>query len=330
MPSNSTMTKFEQSVEAPSKKSKQIRNNPIKDMFETPILQSFMIKSNLTINLLNLVNTLPIPLVNSELSCRSGTIIAIKYKNIIKGKENLFKTKRGFKNTCHLIMCHTLEKRQKKLIHIRITAIGTFQVVGIPSIDVEKIVYKVFLILEKLNKNNNIFTSVSTIHNDISCDENKTENNRGIADYAPVVNRLEIVIVPIFNNYALPLSSLVTKKIFENSKIQIVQKFIDNNFLSFTVPRDSAVTIKKSFAYEDFRHHPLRYITWNKKYGKIIRYIDYDSYTTLLKDIQKDNAQCKKYLTLRLFSTGKVLISGFDDILIKEGVEKFLDVCDKF
>ena len=319
---------------ASSKKSKKVRDNHIDNIFDTPILQSFLIKSNLTINLPNLVNFLPVPLVHSELSCRSGTIIAVKYKNIIKGKENLFKTKMGFKNTCHLIICHTLEKRQKKLIHIRITAIGTFQVVGVPAVDVEKIIYKVFLILEKLNKNNNIFTSVSTINDDISerpsPSGRPTENNRGIANYSPIINRLELVIVPIFNNYALQLSSIVTKKIFENSKIQIIQKFIDNKFLSFTVPHDSAVTIKKSFSYEDFKHHPLRYITWNKKYGKIIRYIDYDSYTTLLKDIQKDNAQCKKYLTLRLFSTGKVLISGFDNILIKQGIEQFLNVCDKF
>jgi len=46
---------------------------------------------------------------NDELS-RSG-----KYKNTIKGNDSLFKTKNGFKNACHLIMCHTLDKRKKTL-----------------------------------------------------------------------------------------------------------------------------------------------------------------------------------------------------------------------
>jgi hypothetical protein len=297
-------------------------NNKVSNMFHTPILQSFLVKSNLSINLFNLVSFLPIGSLvngsiepnspNSEFSCRSGTIIALKYKSILKGKDDLFKTKIGFKNACHLIMCHTLVKRKKKMIHIKITAVGTFQVVGIPAVDVEKVVYKVFLLLEKINKNDNIFTVLE------SSSKIKT-----------VINRLEIVIVPILNNYMLTLSPNMTKKIFQNSKVQIVQKFIDNEFLSFTVPKDPAVTIKKPFVYEDFRDHPIRYITWNK-YGKIIRYIEYDSYTTILKDIQRHNAQCKKYLTLRLYSTGKVLVSGFNEILIKQGVEQFLKSCHQF
>lgn len=292
-------------------------NDPL-DPFDTPILQSFLVKSNLIINLSNLVDKLPLNSVpnnsNSE-SCRSGTVLALKYNNAIKGQGDLFKTKTGFKNACHIVMCHTLDKRRKKMVHIKITAIGTFQVVGIPAIDVEKVIYKVFLLLEKINKNNNIFTYC------VVKSTSKTEI---------VQNRFEIVIVPILNNYMLTLSPNVTKNIFQNSKAEIVQKFIDNKFLSFMVPNDPAITIKQSFLYEDFSNHPIRYITWNKKYGKVTRYIEYDSYTTLLKDTQKLNAQCKKYLTLRLYSTGKVLVSGFDEILIKEGVEKFLDVCDQF
>jgi hypothetical protein len=282
-------------------------------IFDTPILQSFLVKSNLVIDLSNLIDTLPVaPLPFKDLSYRSGTIIAIKYKNTIKGKDTLFKTKIGFKNACHLIMCHTLDKRKKKLIHIKITAIGTFQVVGIPAVDVEKVIYKVFLLLEKLNKNNDIFTYISP------------KNDKQV-DY-----RLEIVIVPILKNYMLSLDPEVVKKLFCHSKVEIIQKFIDNKFLSFMVPNDSAITIKKSFLYKDFSNHPVQYITWNKKYGKLVRYIEYDSYTTLLKDIQKENARCKKYLTLRLYSSGKFLVSGFDEILIKKGVESFLSVCDQF
>ena len=309
------------------------------NIFGTPILQSFLVKTNLSINLHNLVNFLPI--VTSfvqddehkfyknaqeqsttrhwwdndakslpELS-RSGTIIALKYKNTIKGNDSLFKTKNGFKNACHLIMCHTLDKRKKKLVHIKITAVGTFQVVGIPAVDVEKVIFKLFLLLEKINKKCDIFTYVSAT---------KTVEH----------NRLEIVIVPILNNYMLTLDPKTTEKIFQNSKVHIAQKFIDNNFLSFMVPNDPAITIKKSFTYEDFSNHPIKYITWNKKRGKTIYYIEYNSYTTLLKDAQKENSMAKKYITLRLYSTGKVLVSGFDKILIQQGVEQFLSICDTF
>jgi hypothetical protein len=283
------------------------------NIFHTPILQSFMVKSNLSINLSNLVDALGahIDLLEKEIeSCRSGTLVALKYKNTIRGKDDLFKTKTGFKNACHLIMCHTL------------------QVVGIPVVDVEKVVYKVFLLLEKINKTNDIFRYVSA-----------TKDDNDTAGLCPVVshnfkteehNRLEIVIVPILNNYMLTLSANMTKNIFQNSKVQIIQKFIDNNFLSFMVPNDPAITIKKSFSYKDFSNHPIRYITWNKKCGKVVRHIEYDSYTTLLKDIQKENARSKKYLTLRLYSTGKVLVSGFDEILIQNGIQKFLSICDQF
>lgn len=307
------------------------------DIFNNPILQSFTVKSNLSIKLTNLVDVLtftPTP------SPRSGTLVALKYKNIVKGQGDLFKTKIGFKNACHFIMCHTLDKRKKKMVHIKLTANGTFQVVGIPAVDIEKVVYKVFLLLEKLNKKTSIFEYVLNGPKDHEqAAESKETNLKGQHDHPDLSyntinrcgqNRLEIVIVPILNNYILTLTPTTTKKIFQNSKVEIVQKFIDNKFVSFMVPNDPAITVKKSFLYEEFSNHPIKYITWNKKYGKIIRYIEYDSYTTLLKGTQKENAHYKKYLTLRLYSTGKVLISGFDEILIKEGVEKFLNVCDQF
>lgn len=80
------------------------------NFFNTPILQSFLVKTNLSINLNNFVDNVPI----IQASCRSGTIVALKYKDTTKGKDDLFKTKNGFKNACHIIMCHTLDKRKKK------------------------------------------------------------------------------------------------------------------------------------------------------------------------------------------------------------------------
>jgi hypothetical protein len=269
-----------------------------------PILQSFLVKTNLFINLSNLIEEL-VP--SGTLESRAGTIVALKYNDRIKGPSHFFKTKAGFKNACHVIMCHTFVKRKKKLIHIKVTTIG-FQVVGVPPVDVEKVVYKLFSILEKHNKNERIFKTI-----------NKTETNR-----------LEILIVPILNNYTMNLSIKKRNKIFKNSKVDIIQKFIDEKFLSFMVPGDKAITIKKSFTYENFSNHPVKYIVWRKKHGKVVKYTDYESYTTLLYGRQKDNAFRKKYITLRLFCTGTVCISGFSDIMVEEVVKEFLKICDKF
>lgn len=302
--------------------SNQVRQNATgsapHDAMETKnILQSFLVKTNIAINLNNLVNTLPnyIPHPNilDVSTYRSGTIIALKYKNIIKGNDQLFKTKTGFKNACHLIICYTLnnKKRAKKMIHVKITAV-TFQVVGIPAVDVEKIIYKIFLLLEKINKSLQVFTYVSAT--------DKPKKN----------NRLEIVIIPILNNYMLTLPSKTTEHIFQHSKVKIAHKFIKNGFISFMVPNDPAITIKKVFVYDDFSRFPIQYIIWNRKCGQTIQYIEYDSYTTLLKDTQKSNAQRDKYLTLRLYSSGKVLASGFHEKLIKKGLEHFLTICNTF
>lgn len=314
VPASSKAQDTEQSRPKLTKKNLKGLNKP--NIFDFPILQSFLVKSNLLINLEKFVESLSVIIdqqtKSTELTCRSGTIIAIKYKNTIKGKDDLFKTKTGFKNACHIIMCHTLDKRRKKMIHIKITAIGTFQVVGIPAVDVEKVVYKVFLLLEKMNKTIDIFKYV-------------------FADKTDISNvRFEIVIVPILNNYMLTLDQNITEKIFHNPKEQIVQKFKDNNFIIVLIPNDPAISIKNSFTFNDFSNHPVSYITWNKKYGKITRYIEYASYTTLLNDIQEKNAKDTKYVTLRLYSTGKVLISGFDEILIKKSLDKFLFICDQF
>lgn len=289
-----------------------------RSFFDTPVLQSFLVKSNLLINLSNLVDSLS--LHNS--SSRSGTIIALKYNDIIKGQDDIFKTKVGFKNACHLIMHYTLfNKRVKKMVHIKVTSIGTFQIIGVSAIDVERIIYKIFLIFEKINKYQKIYTYKPTIKNN----ENQTKFETEIAH-----NRLEVVIVPVLNNYILKLNPKLINKIFQNPKVKIIQKFIDSKLVSFILPNDPAITIKKVFSYEEFSNHPVKYIVWNKKYGKSIQYIEYDSYTTLLSDHQKINAQSKKYLTLRLYTTGKVLVSGFNKILIKDTIEQFLSICDQF
>ncbi|ABF82047.1 hypothetical protein MIV017R [Invertebrate iridescent virus 3] len=289
-------------------------------MIDSPTLESFLVKSNLTINLSALVDRL-IPLIfeNQKLyketgGYRSGSIVALKYNNIVEGE---FKKHTSFKNACHIVMCHTLDKRKKKLIHIKITAIGTFQIVGISTCHVEKIIFKIFLLMEKLNKDSATPQPIYTYFS-----ANPTANVQH--------NRFEIVIIPILFNHMLTLDPNLRKRIFSHSKVKIAENFIKNGFVSFIVPNDPAITIKKQFSYADFCNYPIQHVIWSAKSGKTAQYIAYDSYTTLLKDGQKTNAQDKKYLTLRLFSTGKVLVSGFNEVLIKNGVQKFLSVCDTF
>lgn len=273
----------------------------------TPILQSYMVKSNLLIDLARLVE-----LLNITNSTRSGTITALKYKDYIKGNTDLFKTKNGFKNACHLTMIHTLDavfeqhlKRVKKVVHIKITAIGTFQVVGVPVVDVEKIIYKLFLALEKLNKNFEVF-------------QTKTHY------------RLEIVIVPILNNYVIKLSNDAIDNIFQNSNVQIIHKFIKHKFLSFKIDNDPAITVKRAYVYDEFKGNGVRYVTWTKKQGKVVQNIEYDSYTTLLSGASLQNARDKKYVTFRLYNTGKILISGFDETLVSKSLTQLFQTIKEF
>ena len=59
-------------------------------------------------------------------------------------------------------------------------------------------------------------------------------------------------------------------------------------------------------------------------------FIEYESYTTLLTEEQRKVAICKKYLTFRMFSTGKILVSGFNEITVNEGIARFLKMCENF
>jgi hypothetical protein len=283
------------------------------------ILQSFLVKSNLILSMATLVNRLPIKTSN-----RSGTIIALKYNNCIKGDLNLFKNKIGFKNACHLIMWHTLEnQRKKKMVHVKMTSSGTFQIIGVSEDDVEKIVYKIFLAIEKLNKVCKVYEYLSVV----------SSMNMLCKTTSPQSLRFEIIIVPILCNYMVTLSTEITQNIFQNLKSSVVQRFIDNGFLCFMIPNDYAITIKRPFTYEEYKHHPIRHVTWNKKngkYGKVLQYIEYQSYTTLLKGVQKHNSTRKKYLTLRMYTTGKVLVSCFNEAAIHFEIERFLEVCRTF
>jgi hypothetical protein len=264
------------------------------------ILQSYVIKTNLKINLLNLINGLNVP--NEDDDCieptkyRSGTILSMKYKNIIKGRK-YFKSDKGFKNVCHLIICYNID-RKKKLLHVKVTATGNFQIFLNSNINAEKVVYKIFSIFEKVNKALNIFTTISKY-------------------------RLELLIVPTLKNCMLKLNHENYDKFFKNSKGDIIQKFIDCNYLSFMIPNDPAIIIKDPYEYKEFKNHPLRYIIYTA-YSQKILYINYESYTSLLTNTQKQKAIIKKYVTLRLFSTGNILVSGFNEIVVNESIKKFL------
>lgn len=288
---------------------------------ETEIFSSFLVKTNILINVNILVNVLSPYILNNikTKTYRSGKIIALKYKNILIGEEEYFKKKTGFKNACHLIMSYTLigEKRIKKLIHVKITAV-TLQVMGVlVNEDVQKVVFKLFVLLEKINKSAQIFSYTNASPKTSARVKN---------------NRLEIVIVPVLNNYVINLPANVKQVIFKNySKIQIAQKFSQNKFISFIVPNNPAITIKKMFTYEEYSKLPIQYVTWSRARGQSVLYIEYDSYTKLLDDSsQKLKAQGDKYLTMWLYSSGKILVSGFHQTLVKEGLKHFLDICNQF
>src|SRR5574343_486267 len=87
-------------------------------MNHKPIIQSFLIKTNIRIDIVNLIEHIEI----STQSVRSGSILAVKYKDVIKGNASLFKSSVGFKNSCHLLICYIAQMQQKKFIQVKITS----------------------------------------------------------------------------------------------------------------------------------------------------------------------------------------------------------------
>lgn len=268
------------------------------------ILQSYVVKTNLRFNLDNLINGFSVPTneteFNSSLKYKSGTILSLKYKDVIKGIKTCFKCERGFKNVCHLMVYFNIN-RKKKLINVKISSNGNFQFLTTDLINAEKIVYKIFTSFYRLNKSLNLYKTVGK-------------------------NKLELLIVPILKNCMVKLDLKKYNIFLNNSKGDKIQKFIKNNYLSFMVPHDSAIIIKDSYCYKEYKDHPLRYITYTD-YNKNVVYVTYESYISLLSTKhQKQNAMKKKYVTLRLFSTGNILVSGFNEIVVKESIEKFLSI----
>lgn len=270
------------------------------------VLQSYVVKTNLRFNLDNLINGLNVPNENDStdlLKYKSGTILSLKYKNVIRGIKACFKCERGFKNVCHLMVCFNIN-RKKKLVNVKISSNGNFQFLITDLNNAEKIVYKIFTAFEKINKTLNLYTIVGK-------------------------NRLELLIVPILKNCMVKLNLEKYNIFLNNSKGDKIQKFIKNNYLSFMVPHDSAIIIKDSYCFNDYKNHPLRYIIYTD-HGKNVTYVTYESYISLLTTKhQKQNAMKKKYVTLRLFSTGNILVSGFNEIVVKESIKKFLSVFEK-
>jgi hypothetical protein len=258
-------------------------------MLNTPILQTFIVKSNLDVNISALVNGLIIKPVKNT---RPGTIVALKHNNLIKGTSSFFKTNIGFKNACHLVISNG-----HKMVHVKITSVGTFQVIN--DQNVEKIIYKLFLTMLKI--------------------PNCIQTNPADTPY-----KLELVIVPILKNYVITLDPDLTHQIFKLPKDIIIQKFINQKFICFMMPKDTAIHIKMSFIYEEYCKNPVKWAVWKKHTNKgekspCVKQIEYDSYNVILNHGPKNN----KYVTLRLYHTGKLLISGFDEILIQKCMVRF-------
>jgi hypothetical protein len=286
-----------------------------------PHMQCFLVKSNLTIDLRRFADYM---IVRPGRDARSGTIVALKYQNDTRGAQHLFKKKSVFKNSVQLIMSfrgHSDSTRLKKLVNIKISSIGTFQVLGVQIEDVSKIVFKIFTLMEKQNRYN-IFTYYVALRP-------SSEQSRSRSSDI----RLEIVIANILANYVLELDPRIVNKLYSDP-ITIFRK---HNFICFKIPTDHAITIKKSFEYNEFKHLPVPYITWYKRYGKIERFIEYDSFATLSRSdliegrSVETNCEVKRYVNIRVFRTGKAIISGFHEMLVERAINEFLYIFkDKF
>lgn len=251
-------------------------------MISKPVHQLFKVQTNLTINLFEFTNNVKI-----SKTFNNGTVVAVKYKNIVVDYNNIFKTKTSFKNACHIVMFYN-----DKSIPIKITSVGNFQIIGVSEDEIEKIVCKLYTIFIKLN-------------NKLS------KENLFISNVPPCFN---FVIIPILKNYVIELDC---SKMFEKGINNIIEKFINHNFICYKLPNDHAITIKSV----DDSNFLVKHISLMN--GCITR--DYIIY---------ENIKKTKYISIRVYTSknklNKINISGVNDISIIKCMNIFQQVYLEF
>jgi hypothetical protein len=295
----------------------------------------------------------------------SGTIVALKHRSETRGAGHLFKKKSSFKNSVQLIMSFRTipssssfvkeggvrpaasQKRIKNLINIKISSVGTFQVFGVQMEDVSKIVFKLFTLMEKQNRYD-IFTYYvapnsrslnrpegdrpekakgapnapnTSVQQTYTSEKGVYTSEKGVA----ISHDFEIVISNILANYVLELDPHIVTKLYSNPTTTRI--FKKHDFLCFKIPTDHAITIKKSFEYDEFKTLPVAYITYKRR-GKIERFIEYDSFNELRSKTSPLTKYPKKYVNIRVFRTGKAIVSGFHQMLVERVINEFLYILE--
>jgi hypothetical protein len=201
--------------------------------------------------------------------------------------------------------------------------------------DVSKIVFKLFSLMEKQNRYD-IFTYYVAPNsrslnrpNPAPVPGDRPEKAKGAPNTSVqqtyTSHNFEIVISNILANYVLELDPYIVAKLYSNPTTTHI--FKKHDFICFKIPTDHAITIKKSFDYDEFKTLPVAYITY-KRHCKIERFIEYNSFNELRSKTSPLTKYPKKYVNIRVFRTGKAIVSGFHQMLVERVINEFLYILE--
>lgn len=292
--------------------------------------KTFIVMTNLILNIENLFNFLPITeyiLVpkrrgrkkknesvdpNKDIPC--GSIITLEYQNRIRGvdlkkkkKKNKYVKKRGnyFRNSVTVVMI-----MEDKKINYKVSRNGKFQMTGCKENEQAEKCVKCFWDYIKDTKDIYTFTE------DEEEEENKSEENK-----KKNIN-LKTIFIPAMRNIDFSLNFLVDREKLD----KYFNTYTEYNSLLETSFGYTGVNIKIPILkpITDLKLKQMRYVD-NKWINN--EYAPYSDYLKMLpkKDVDK-KLKKQRYNTFLVFHSGKIIMSGMEASFMRDVYYEFLDI----
>ena len=226
---------------------------------------------------------------------KDGSIITMKYEDKIKGVE--FKRKKKstfFRNAITIVMVI-----KDKLINLKISKNGKFQITGCKSIDNCK---EAVLFLLNIIINTPIFFK------------------------PPPTNTLNIIFNIVMTNKDFSLGFLINREKFDN----ILNHNTPYNSLLETSFGYTGINLKMKL-YPDDIHRSFNCIKYDINSKEYSSYeIDYDTYIKSLSKINhKKEMKNDRYITFLIFQSGNIIMSGINEYIMEKYYNIFIDIVKK-
>ena len=278
--------------------------------------KTFIVTTNLLLNIDNLFNFLPITKyilvpkrrgrkkknepIDPNKDIPSGSIVTLEYQNKIRGVD--LKKKKKNKD---------IKKRGKK-INYKVSRNGKFQMTGCKEdLHSEQCVKQFW---EYIKDTNDIYT----ISNNFKPEDETKDQTKDI--------ELQAIFIPAMRNIDFSLNFLVDREKLD----KYFNMFTEYTSLLETSFGYTGVNIKIPIVkpIRELNLKQMRYV--NKKWIQN-EYVSYDTYLNLLTEKEADKKIKKqRYNTFLVFHSGKVIMSGMEASFMRDVYYEFLDIIRVF